>query len=56
MAFWNKEKIYHYNPKTGEVSRCRAKSPESCPFGAENHSKDIEQLTYYADVQNQKKA
>lgn len=55
MAFWNKEKIYHYNPKTGEVSRCRAKSPETCPFGAENHSKDLDQLTYYADVQNRKK-
>lgn len=30
--------MYHYNPKTGEVSKCKAKSPETYPFGAENHA------------------
>lgn len=53
---FGKEKMYHYNTRTGKVEKCRAKTPENCPFGAENHSTNLEQLMYYADVQNQKKA
>lgn len=29
--------MYHVNPSTGMVGKCSAKSPESCPFGVENH-------------------
>lgn len=29
--------MFHVNPATGESRKCGAKSPESCPFGAENH-------------------
>lgn len=32
--------VYHVNPATGESGKCGAKSPESCPFGAENHYRD----------------
>lgn len=29
--------MYHVNPSTGMAGMCSAKSPESCPFGVENH-------------------
>lgn len=29
--------MFHVNPVTGESGKCGAKSPDSCPFGAENH-------------------
>lgn len=32
--------MYHVNPVTGESGRCGARSPESCPFGVENHYGD----------------
>lgn len=48
--------MYHYNPKTGEVSKCKAKSPETCPFGAENHAQSLEEITKFADEQNEELA
>ncbi len=25
--------MYHYSPKTGNTSQCRAQDPKNCPFG-----------------------
>lgn len=44
--------MYHYNPRTGQVSICKAKSPETCPFGVENHAQSLEEITKFADEQN----
>lgn len=36
--------MYHYNPRTGEVTKCMAKSPETCPYGVENHAQTLEEI------------
>ena len=41
--------MYHVNPKTGETGVCHAKSPETCPFGACNHSDSLEEIQVKAD-------
>lgn len=43
---------YHINPKTGQISECRAK--ERCPFGEENHRDTLEEAQLYADEINEK--
>lgn len=52
---FKKSSLYHYNPITGKVSKCYAKSPESCPFGAANHNASMEEIMAYADRQNELK-
>ena len=44
--------MYHVNPKTGEFGICHAKSPESCPFGCENHSESYDEIQIKADKIN----
>ena len=46
--------MYHVNPKTGEIGTCKAKSPDSCPFGCENHSENLEEIQVKADKINKK--
>ena len=46
--------MYHINPKTGEIGTCKAKSPETCPFGCENHSENLEEIQVKADKINKK--
>ena len=36
--------MYHVNTKTGEVGICKAKSPETCPFGCKNHSESLDEI------------
>lgn len=47
--------MYHVNPNTGEIGRCYARSPHSCPFGVLNHSYDYEKLQIIADGINKGK-
>lgn len=47
--------MYHYNPRTGEVTKCMAKSPETCPYGVENHAQTLEEIQKVADKKNQEK-
>ena len=47
--------MYHVNPKTGEIGTCKAKSPETCPFGCENHSENLEEIQVKADKINKNK-
>lgn len=47
--------MYHYNPKTGEVSKCNAKSPETCPFGSANHAQSLEEIQKMADERNKER-
>lgn len=42
--------------KTGEVSKCRAESPATCPFGIVNHSIDLKEITEFADKKNERKS
>lgn len=44
---------YHCNPETGDRGICKAASPESCPFGAENHAQTEEEIEKIADTINQ---
>ena len=44
--------MYHVNPETGKFDICYAKSPESCPFGCENHSENYEEIQIKADKIN----
>ena len=46
--------MYHVNPVTGEVGICKAKSPDSCPFGCENHSENLDDIQVKADRMNKK--
>lgn len=46
--------MYHYNFKTGKVTKCNAKSPESCPFGVDNHAATLEDTLVKADDFNKK--
>jgi len=41
--------MYHVNTKTGEVGICKAKSPETCPFGCKNHSESLDEIQIKAD-------
>lgn len=47
--------MYHMNPKTGEISRCRAKSPKTCPFGEEYHGFNREEMLEIADLVNEER-
>lgn len=44
--------MYHVNPNTGEFGICHAKSSESCPFGCENHSENLNEIQIKADKIN----
>lgn len=44
---------YHCNPATGKIGICRAASPESCPFGVENHATTKQEIQETADIINQ---
>ena len=44
--------MYHVNPVTGEVGICKAKSPDSCPFGCENHSENLDDIQIKSDKIN----
>ena len=46
--------MYHVNPNTGEIGRCYARGPHSCPFGVLNHSYDYEKLQIIADRINKR--
>lgn len=43
--------MYH-TTKTGELKKCRAKSPDKCPFGAWGHFEDAEKAISFNDAYN----
>lgn len=45
--------MYHVNPITGVIGTCKAKNPENCPFGCENHSENFDDVQIKADKINQ---
>ena len=46
---------YHINPKTGQISVCRA-NIKDCIYGAENHRGTLEEAQIYADEINERLA
>lgn len=46
---------YHINPKTGQISVCKANIKE-CIYGAENHRGTLEEAQIYADEINERLA
>lgn len=46
---------YHINPKTGQISICKANIKE-CIYGAENHRGTLEEAQIYADEINERLA
>lgn len=46
---------YHINPKTGQMSVCKANIKE-CIYGAENHRETLEEAQIYADEINERLA
>lgn len=48
--------MFHYIPKTGETKPCNAKSPETCPYGVENHAETLEAIQELADRKNKERA
>lgn len=47
-------KRMHCNPLTGAIGECHAQSPETCPFGAENHANSFEEIQQISDSIHQK--